>query len=434
MVTHFPRWTNAGIVTLAMLLVGSIWLQAGRIAESRGLGYDGEIYAAMTTQGLDAGGDNARMRPLVILLNRVMYGVTAPDVIGAFQLMNVVYAALLAWVLCAILDLYGVSSAHKIVFTLNVFATIAVTKMFAFYPVLIDLGAYLFVALAVYSILRGNRLWIVVATLLAVFAREFGLVVILFGVHRDLRLRVRLPMVAATYAPALAAFIALRQWVIATSPEASGVAAIQGGLVSAGDIAANLSRGGWLFPVFFAYFTAAVFGGISILLVLRALRGRLRLGGETEWITYLGCLGLLTLAGPDVWRYLAYGVPAVAALYAGNLAAENWRLVAPWSALLTAFTQRPWVRMNDTSFFEDWLPLYLPQFGIPDPPTPEFWLRWSVRGAVVIGIAMLAWMAQRPAPTAGGVRLATEGDWRILGPWGGLVTVMFMQAVNVVRV
>jgi hypothetical protein len=381
---------NLGIAGAVLALVTSIFLQSGRTVESGGLGYDGEMYAIMTSDALYRGGDNPRMRPLVILANQLVFDVAVPDVIRAYQVMNFVYTAALALLLCGILDQYGVSIAHKLVFALNVFATIAVAKMFAFYPVLIDLGAYVFVTLAVYAVLRGRRGPIVLSTTLAVFAREFGLVAILFGIHRDIRLGVRPRVIAATYAPAVVAFASLRQWVMATSTREPTI-------LSGSDVLANLaSLADPLFLGFLAYFTATVFGGISLMLLTRALRGRIPLHGETEWLTYLGVIGAMTIVGnADLWRYLAYALPVAAVLYARGFGADDWFLVAPWTGLVTVLTQQPWATMTDLTYFEDWFPLYIARFGVPDDASPPFWTAWAVRMTIVAGLAALVWWAQR---------------------------------------
>jgi hypothetical protein len=389
---------NFAIVAAALAVAASIAVQSGRTEQNRGLGYDGKIYGAMMVEGLDAGGPNTRMRPLVILTNQFAYDFLFKEPIRTFQAMNVLYAALLTLVLCGILDAYGVTAAHKLVFIVNVFATIAVTKMFAFYPVLVDLGAYMWVSLAVLAILAWRRSAIVATTLAAVFAREFGLVAVLFGIHRDLRRGVSKLAIAATYGPAIVAFALLRQWVRATTETPASAPGIQGGLLSGSDVIANLAYlVNPVFLVMLAYFTATVFGGISLLLLVRAFRGRLRFGGETEWLTYLAVTAVLTVAGnADMWRYLAYALPAVAALYAKNLALDDWRFVAPWAALVTIFSQQPWLTMDDRSYFREWFPMYLPIFGVPDPPTYEFWMAWAIRIAVVACLAVAAWVAYRP--------------------------------------
>ncbi len=394
------KWpTNLGVTALALALVGSIMTQSGRIADNKGYGFDGTIYARMMVDSLRDGGDNARMRPLVLLTNQLAYDFIFKEPIRTFQALNLVYTALLALVLCGILDLYGASTAHKVIFTTNVFATVAIAKMFAFYPILIDLGAYFWVAFAMYAIIRGRRALTVGATILAVLAREFGLVAILFGIHRDLRRRVPLRVIVGTYLPAVISFIALRQWVTATSGTAGELRGIEGGLLSSADILANLSYlASPLFLIYLAYFVATVFGGISLLLLVRACRGQVRIRGESEWLTYFGAVGILTLVGNiDLWRYLAYAVPATAAIYAMTLAQSDWRIVAPWAALVTLFTQQPWVAMNDQSYFWDWFPLYLPEFNVPNPPTPGFWVAWVVRIAGIACLGALVWAVEARA-------------------------------------
>ena len=245
----------------------------------------------------------------------------------------------------------------------------------------------------VYAILRGRRVAIVATTVLSVFAREFGLVAVLFGIHRDLRRRISPLAVAATYLPAIVGFIALRQWVMST-----GDLGLYGGLLSTADVIANVRLlVDPLFLVMLGYFALTVFGGISLLLLLRGVRGQLRLDGETEWLTYLAVVGALTILGTlDVWRYLAYALPAVAALYAKAIALEDWRLVAPWAAVVTVVSQQPWTTMTDVSYFYDWFPLYLPMIGVPDDPSPEFWTAWVVRIAVLACLCVLVWVVQRP--------------------------------------
>jgi hypothetical protein len=334
------------------------------------------------------------MRPLVILTNQLVYDFIIKDTIRTFQVMNFVYSALLAFVLMATLDLYGASTAHKLVFTANAFATIAVTKMFAFYPVLVDLGGYFWVSLAVYAILRGRRAAVVATTVLAMMARELTLMAVLFGIHRELRKGSRLSTIALTYLPSILSFLALREFVRRTSllPE---VPVVEGGLVSVSDLVANLAYlANPLVMLFIAYFLFTLFGGLSMDLAVRALRGRITVAGEHEWLTYLGlAIVSMVLGNVDVWRYAAFALPAVAVLYAQNTALDDWWVVAPWMGLVTVVTQQPWKTMNDPSYFRDWFPLYLPVFEVPDPPTPDFWIAWIVRMTVAAALAILMWVA-----------------------------------------
>lgn len=398
---------NVGLMCVALLLAWSISLESGRIAEGDGLGYDGIEYAAMVIRRFDEGGPTQRLRPLVLALNQVVYdGVfhdaenndqarRTQDVIRTFRAMNVVWAALLALVLCAILDQYAVPPVHKLIFIVNAFATVAVVKMFMFDPVLIDLGAYFWISLAVYAIIRGGRTLILVTTILAVLSREFGLLVALAGIHRDLRRRVPLVNTALTYLPCIVVFVAMRQWILATSDRVNVA-------LTWLDVLGNLSY--LLSPVFLvfcAYFTLTVFGGLSVLLFCRGLRGRLPLRQEPEWMTLAGAVFLVTLLGSlDIWRYLAYALPAVAILYAQGFRHDDWRLILPWTSAITVITQRPWGALTEESYFTDWFPLYLPALGIPDPPTPEFWAVWGFRFAIVAGLTAAVWVVQRPSPVS----------------------------------
>ena len=96
---------------------------------------------------------------------------------------------------------------------LNLFLSIAVAKYVAFYPVLIDAGAIALVTLAIYFLVTGPRAAAAVAILAAVLAREFAIATVAFGVVRDLRRRVPVWIIAATYAPALAVFFVWRSHV-----------------------------------------------------------------------------------------------------------------------------------------------------------------------------------------------------------------------------
>jgi hypothetical protein len=400
---------NLAATALCLGLVWSIFIQSGRIADNQGLGYDGKVYAEMVSMGLYRGVDNQRVRPTVLLINQLAYDAFFRDVIRTFQAMHFVYAAMLAIVLCAILDVHAVSFAHKLVFLLNVFATIAVTKMFAFYPVLIDSGAYAFVALALYAVLTGKRGFIAAAAVAAMGARELALAPVLFGIHRDLRTRVPPLVTLATYGPALAGYVALRQWVAATTMSDQSLAPAAGGrLWSLGEMIANAgSLVGPSYLLFFAYFAVTVLGGISLLLVLRGLRGAIPLRGETEWVTYLLAIGVLTFVGPDLWRYLVYALPAAAVFYARAVAREDWRPVAGWAAAVTLFTQQPWTAMTDATYFQDWFPLYLTLSGIPAPPTAQFWVAWAIRIGGVICLACVMWVALRPVPAPSRTGLST---------------------------
>ena len=407
---------NVGLMCVALMLVWSISLRSGRMEREEGLGYDGVGYAAMVVRSFGDGSSNQQLRPLVPALNQLAFDfvfhderdqddqLKTRDVIRTFQAMNFVWTALLALVLCAILDQYVVSSVHKLIFIANVFATVAVAKMFVFYPVLIDVGAYFWISLAVYAIVRGGRPLIVITLVLAVLARELGLMVALAGIHRDLRRRVPLITTAATYLPAIVGFFALRRWVLTSSDR-------RGAVLDWGDVLTNsLDLINPVFVVFFAYFALTVFGGLSLLLICFGLRRRLNAWREPEWLTLTGAVFGVTLFGSlDVWRYLAYALPAVAILYAQGPGQYDWRIALPWTAAVTAMTQQPWAAVTDEQYFTDWFPLYRAMWNNPEPPAFEFWPLWGLRFAIVAAFVVAVWAIRWPVLPAD-VPHASEAD------------------------
>jgi hypothetical protein len=84
-----------------------------------------------------------------------------------FELLNVVCAALLAFLLCALLDFYGASIPVKAIVVLNVFLTVPIARVPGYQPAQIELGACVFVTLAILAIVAGRRWTIVPATMLA---------------------------------------------------------------------------------------------------------------------------------------------------------------------------------------------------------------------------------------------------------------------------
>ena len=395
---QFVRHPTVVLLVGVLVLVASVWLRSGRTTANGGLGSDGELYAQVLVNGPVSNAPNQRNRPLVIFLNRPLYdwqfratdGTNWPvqqgGVVRTFQIANVVYAAMLAILLLALLDLYGASVSMKALLLGNLFVTIAVTKMFGFYPILVDLGAYAFVTLAIYAVLCWPRGWVVLSTILAVLSREFGLVVLAFGVHRDLRLGVSWRRSLTTYVPALLIWVSLRAYVNATSTVAP---------VSLATAVRHLDNflSHPLVPLFSVYFLLTVFGGVSCVLVVLAVCGRLRVR-EPEWITYIALVAILTLGAPDVWRYLAYMLPAVPMLFA-----TNWRGGSLQAVVLTGITlatQQPWTPMDDRAYFEEWFPLWRLVMSASPDLSADFWPQWGLRfAAVVIGGLFFAWVVTR---------------------------------------
>src|SRR5688572_30080876 len=140
---------SCGLAAAVLLvLLGSL---SGQISENGGLGFDGVYYALMIEQGFASGTPSMQLRPIVLLINDVVNDHVFHDVITTFRVMNVVYAFALAVVLADLCRRYGASRAATATLIVNVFLCISTAKMFAFYPVLIDLGAYAFMAATVWA-------------------------------------------------------------------------------------------------------------------------------------------------------------------------------------------------------------------------------------------------------------------------------------------
>ena len=154
----------AGLVSMVLLLVLSA--ASGQIEVNQGYGYDGADYVEMVNNGVDAGTPSTRLRPLVIL---IVAGVDRliEDPIASFRAVNLVFAGLLGLLLADLCRRYGASRAATATLVLNLGLSIATAKMFAFYPTLIDLGAYVFMTAGVLAIVTGRRPLIVATCVLA---------------------------------------------------------------------------------------------------------------------------------------------------------------------------------------------------------------------------------------------------------------------------
>jgi hypothetical protein len=163
---------------------------------------------------------------------------------------------------------------------------IATSKMFAYYPVRIDLGAYAFIAWAVHRVLRGPGAVTASAVAAAMLSREFGVAAMLFGVHRFLRLRVPWRSLWLTVAPGTALLGPTLLW-SATLPSAAA------GIFSPSSLARNATY--WndsVFVTFFLYFVVTTFGGISIVLTTRGDAILKTARAEPEWVTFAAPIAL----------------------------------------------------------------------------------------------------------------------------------------------
>jgi hypothetical protein len=279
------------------------------------------------------------------------------SIIASFQLLNYFHAFVVYLAAGLILDWYGAPPRVTFVLVANVALCIASSKLFAFYPVLIDFGALALACVAFYLILTDRRWLAAGACVLTAASREFGVVVALYGMHRAMRLGRPAYETALTYFPSVATTLLIRWWVL------SGVGPGDRPPTSVAELAGNvfLLRS----PEFlatFAYFAVVLVGGITALLAVvpRWSIGRLR--EEPELATYLLVCGVLAaLGGRDIWRYSAFALPVILALIGpyflgADPAVVKRMLVA--ITLITLVTQRPFAMMNTDLYFREWFPLY----------------------------------------------------------------------------
>jgi len=366
-----------------MLIFLTLFITSGRIVAGDGLGWDGRGYASLMTDGLGEGSVATRVRPLLPFLTRIPYSLGL-DVIHSFQAMNAIYAFVLYLFVALILDHYGVPTRFKAVVIANLAFCIATSKMFAYYPVQIDLGALALVTAAFYFVITDQHGIAGAVLVLALASREFAGAALLCGLHRTFRLRRW--SAALWYLPAIVAAIVVR---LATSS--------QGSVSTIADATMRYSllvvfwRSPLEFGAVFAYFALTVFGGISVLVALhpRWCVGRLR--EQPELATFLVVIVGLTVTGLDMWRYLVFALPAAVALigqyYRDHVRAT--RLEQPIAAatlFATVITQRPFVRMDAAIYFREWFPQYDVLNGLA---SPDLLILWGMRLTAVMMLIIL---------------------------------------------
>ena len=371
-------FTHVAIALLAVLLFYVLHRTAGRMPIGGGEGYDGHDYAEMLRGGWIKGSVYTRLRPLVVWMNQPAFSLTG-DAVRAFDLMNFVYAGAFAFLLSLMMERYGASGFARALAIVCLGLSNA-SKLPAYYPVLIDLGAFTIMAFALWAMLAAPRWVIALACVAAILSREFAPVVIFFGVHRDLRLRRSWMSIILTYLPAALVYLVLRVIVakISTSPGNSLEVFIT-------------NRVMWKDPMFvalYAYFALTFLGGISLITAAQAGRCWRLLRDEPEWISFALPIAVVSgLVGMDIWRYLVSLAPLVLVLYAR--CSRDWSrgeaLVWGVAAIvLTVWTQEPFVSMNLTGYFTDWFPYYAWTGNLPsDVFVRPLWPEWAWRFLVV---------------------------------------------------
>jgi hypothetical protein len=374
----------------AVLIFHGVSLASGKLGEGRGLGWDGQRYAEMVTGSLYDGTANTRTRPLIVLVTRIPY-VAGMSVVDSFHLLNYVYAFALYALVWLLLDRYGAPPVACHVIVANLALCVSTSKMFAYYPAQIDLGALAITTLAFHLAAIDRHRSAGIVCVAAVAAREFGIAPALYGFHRAVRTGRSWGEAILTYGPGIAMMVAIRWWA-ASRPG-------RGAPLSAADAVDNLAfLASPAFVIAFLYFSLVIFGGISMVLVLRPRWCLERLRTEPELATFLAIIVAMTMAGNlDIWRYLVFALPVAVVLIAQYWTCfdttRTWRVLF-LITIVTVVTQRPLEAMTRTTYFRDWFPLY-PYFDA-QPRTDDFLAVWLVRltATVLITLSVLIVMRQ----------------------------------------
>jgi hypothetical protein len=347
---------NAAIALVAVLLFHLLSMSSGKIDANQGRGWDGRAYAELASVSLTEGNAITRARPLLILPAAALHRVGV-DVVQAFLICNYIYAFVLALAICALLDLFGLRWPAKFTIAANVALCIASAKMYAFYPVQIDLGALAVITWTFYFATARRHGAAACCSVLAAVSREFGIAALVYGLVAAWRSGTRWWTAAALYAPAFAAFAAVRLWAVSAGPPTDEA------YVTVSSALTNLQL--WQSPLFiliFAYFALTVAGGLSMVLLAHPVWLARQLAARWELLVFLSPVVAAAAAGNiDIWRYLAFGLPVVCALigrYAQSIDESQLRRTMIIMTLMTLVTQRPFEQMNADIYFHDWFPLY----------------------------------------------------------------------------
>jgi len=355
------------------------------IAVRAGLGFDGVNYAQMLNS-LSAGSAATRLRPLVVWLNAPVYFITK-SALFSFGFMNHVYAAVLWYNVCALYRRFDPRPIGRLLIVVSLALCVSTSAMFAYYPVLVDLGAYAVIAWAVVRVLRGPGGLTSLAVAAAVLSREFGICVVLFGIHRFVRLRIPRRQIVTTFAPAMLAFAAIWIW---SNSLPRGTARP---LFTSANIAGN--AGLWndaIFVAFFLYFLVTVFGGIGVVLATSGDKILETVIAEPEWVTFAApSLIAAAFGDADIWRYLAFTLPAAVVVYArcaSEWSSKRLLLVSAFVLALTLVLEEPFRQMTVPEYFQRWFPYYVAAGKIPEGDRLPLWGVWG-RRFVAVGIGLL---------------------------------------------
>jgi hypothetical protein len=376
-VRSWPGHLTLALVAVALL--AALHVTGGRLEVGGGEGWDGADYARMLREGWSHGTVITQYRPLVVWANWPAY-LLLGNAVQAFDAMNYLYTFAFAVLLSLLMQHYGATLAMRAVGIVCIGLSIDF-RLFAFYPVLIDLGAGVAMTLAIWCIVSNRRLAAACACVAAALAREYAPAVILFGVHRDLRQGTRLRTIAATYAPSVVAYAALR---IAVARFWKGT---EDG-ITLDFFRANL--GLWTDPLFaalFLYFVVTLGAGATVVATAQIQRWWRRVREEPEWISLVLPVTLAAaFVGMDTPRYLTTLLPVAGVVFAW--CASQWQGRERWvystAAVGLTLWARPFQRMDSARYFADWFPYYIQarQYPLPGDP-PSLWPTWGWRFLIV---------------------------------------------------
>lgn len=221
----------ATLLVLATAVLLSIVSE--RIFVGDGLGYDGRAYAAVITR-LDEVRSGAisvgsamylRMAPALALragMQATGVALTIPNVIVAFQAINIAMLTLAAWAFCRSADLAGLTRQGKWLGCLGMFCNYAVLKYNFYYPVLLDTASLTFATLLAWLYL-ARRTWLLLGTGVIAFSigPNIGLLAfLLFAPPSDQPGRAQ-TLLARPLAAALAVLAAGGAWLTLSKTSAS---------------------------------------------------------------------------------------------------------------------------------------------------------------------------------------------------------------------
>ena len=108
--------------------------------------------------------------------------------------------------------------------------------------------------------------------------------------------------------------------------------------------------------------------------------------------------GLAAIGNLDVWRYLMFALPVglvLTAYYFRDLPHSVAAVIGAAMTFVTVLTQRPFQRIDQDIYFQDWFPLYSI---IPGPPSRELLTLWTMRLIALALILIALRLIQRSRP------------------------------------